>query len=465
MLRAMRENTKWIFYILALAFVGWLVFDVGMGVTGKGQYGGQDPVVLRVDGQEIHARQYDAARTAALEQFRQRNNINQLTQEDQRQIENQLVEQLTREILVQHEYKRLGITVSDDEIREALLNSPPPDVLRMSEFQTNGQFDIAKWRIFITSGRNIDVVLQLESNYREQIYSLKWQRYITADLYVSDPKLWRVYRDTHDSVSISLVAIGPETIPDSAAPVSDAELEHYYASHQQDYKRRATALMSFVALAKEPNAADSAVARARALQLRARVATAGEARFEEVAKTESADTVSGRNGGDLGWVKRNEQGFDSLFLKGMRATAVGQVSPPVLSAFGFHLIRVEAAKGDSLHVRHILVPIELNGAHRDSVETRADTLDRIAAEHDSGTVLDTVAAHLHYLHSPRRQSFHFGSYLGRRLVACVSLSSLDLATVRAALTIGQRDGLSGHSKITGLQTPVFEESRRGFPGD
>ena len=81
---------------------------------------------------------------------------------------------------------------------------------------------------------------------------------------------------------LSLVAIGPETIPDSAAPVSDAELEHYYASHQQDYKRRATALMSFVALAKEPNAADSAVARARALQLRARVATAGEARFEEV---------------------------------------------------------------------------------------------------------------------------------------------------------------------------------------
>ena len=33
MLRTMREKTKIIMLILAVAFVGWLVFDVGMGVT------------------------------------------------------------------------------------------------------------------------------------------------------------------------------------------------------------------------------------------------------------------------------------------------------------------------------------------------------------------------------------------------------------------------------------------------
>src|SRR5712692_5410592 len=58
MLRAMREKTKWIFYILAVTFVGWLVFDVGMGITGRGQ---SSDVVLKINGDAIHLPQYQAA--------------------------------------------------------------------------------------------------------------------------------------------------------------------------------------------------------------------------------------------------------------------------------------------------------------------------------------------------------------------------------------------------------------------
>ncbi|MGH7537958.1 MAG: peptidyl-prolyl cis-trans isomerase, partial [Gemmatimonadales bacterium] len=123
-------------------------------------------------------------------------------------------------------------------------------------------------------------------------------------------------------------------------------------------------------------------------------AAASLTKFEAVARRESADTVSGGQGGDLGWIKRNEPGFDSLFLAGLRGLAVGQVSRPVRSGFGYHLIRLDAAKGDSLHVRHILIPIELAGAHRDSVESRADSLDRLVAERDSGWLLDSAALRL-----------------------------------------------------------------------
>ena len=42
MLSTMRENTKIIMLILAVAFVGWLVFDVGMGGTGRGELQTQD---------------------------------------------------------------------------------------------------------------------------------------------------------------------------------------------------------------------------------------------------------------------------------------------------------------------------------------------------------------------------------------------------------------------------------------
>lgn len=390
MMRAMRENTKWVFYILAVSFIGWLVFDVGMGVTG-GKYGGGD-VVLRIDGEAIHLQQWQAALQGALDQARQRGG-SILTREDEKQVEDQLVDQLVRDVLLQHESRRLGITVTDAEIRDAAISSPPPEAYSVPEFQTNGQFDPNKWRRFLQSGANPEFLVQLEARYREQIPQAKLFQYITADLYVPDAKLWRIYRDQHDSVTVALLAIGPEQISDSEAAISDAELARYYDAHKTEFKRPAAAWMSFVAQPRRPQTADTAAARARADSLRAEAAVS-EAKFAEVAQRESADTVSGHQGGDLGWLKRNEQGYDSSFLAGLRGLPIGQVSRPVLSSFGFHLIRIDAVKGDSLHVRHILVPIQLVGAHRDSVESRADSLDRLVAERDSGWLLDSIAQRL-----------------------------------------------------------------------
>ena len=222
---------------------------------------------------------------------------------------------------------------------------------------------------------------------------MKLLQYITADLYVSDAKLWRAYRDMHDSATIALVAIGPEQIPDSQAEPTEDALTRYYRAHQDDFKRPAAAWMSFVAVPRIPEATDSAAALSRATALRTEAAVS-QAKFEEVARRESADTGSGREGGDLGWIKRNQPGFDTLFLAGLKRLAVGQVSPPVRSSFGYHLIRVDSARGDSVRARHILVPIELVGAHRDSVESRADSLDRFVAERDSGWLLDSAARRL-----------------------------------------------------------------------
>jgi len=388
MMRTMRENTKWVFYILAISFVGWLVFDVGMGATGGGNYGGAD-VVLRIDGEAIHLPRYQAELQATMQQARQRTGGN-LTREDEKQAEDQMVERLIRDVLVEHETRRLGITVTDQEVREAAQSSPPPEVYSIPDFQTDGQFDPNKWRRFLQSGTNPELLLQLEQRYRQQIPQAKLLQYITADLYVSDAKLWRVYRDQHDSVTLALLSIGPEQIVDSEVSLSDAEIERYYDEHKKELTRPASAWLSFVAVPRAPSANDTAAALARAERLRAEAALS-QAKFEEVARRESSDTASGSQGGDLGWIKRNEQGFDPLFMAGLRGLAVGQVSRPTRSSFGYHLIRIDAAKGDSLHTRHILVPVELVGTHRDSVESLTDSLDRLVAERDSGWLLDSVA--------------------------------------------------------------------------
>ena len=151
-----------------------------------------------------------------------------------------------------------------------------------------------------------------------------------------------------------------------------------------------------------PDAADTAAALATVRRLHAELA-AGHAKFEDVAKKESADSGSGPQGGDLGWVKRVGSGFDPQFVTAMLRLKPGELSQPVLTQFGYHLIRVDAAKGDSVHARHILVAVALQGKHLDAVDARTDTLDRLAAEQPDGRRLDSAAQvlHLPLAHAPR----------------------------------------------------------------
>ena len=386
MMRTMREIAKPVFWVVAITFIGWLAY----GQVTEIFSGGRD-VVLKVDGREVRLPQYNAALQVAYEQAR-RQSGGTLTREDEQQAQNQVVDQAIQMVLLEQQYRKLGITVTDQELVQAAQSSPPPEVMQAPEFQTNGEFDITKWQRYIASASDPQFLQSLEARYRQQIPEVKLVQYLTADVYISDPKLWRIYRDQHESVTTVVLPIRPEQIPDQDAPVSDAELQQYYESHKADFKRPAVAFLSYIAQPRQPYAEDSAAALARAQQIRSQIAKG--AKFEDVAKRESADTASGHKGGDLGWIKRDESGFDPQFMAGIRRLAPGVVSPPVLSSFGYHLIRVDGTRGDSLHVRHILIPIGLTGKHLDDVEARADTLDKLAAEQTDGSALDGVGHRL-----------------------------------------------------------------------
>ena len=385
MLRTMRANAKWVFYILAVAFVGWLAIGQVMEILGPG-----GNVVLRVNRREFQVAEYQQRLQLAYDQYRQQNGSAPLTREDEQQIGDQVVNQMVQDALLEQEYKRLGIRVSDAEIIEAARMSPPPEVIRDPQFQTDSQFDSRKWTQFLASADR-QVLAQIEGIYRDQIPRIKLAQYLTSDVYVSDAKLWRIYRDQHDSARVASLAVWPSTIIDTTA-ISDAELSAYVSEHEDDFKRPAVAYVRFVAQPRLPNAADSAAARATVARVRSELARG--AKFADVARRESSDSVSGQRGGELGWIKRDEPGFDPQFLQGVRGLRPGQLSAPIATQFGYHLVRVDQAKGDSLKLRHILIPVALHGEHLDQVETRADTLERRAAERSGPFVLDSAAKRL-----------------------------------------------------------------------
>ena len=245
MMRSMRASAKYIFYVLAVAFIVWLVVGQVTEILG-----GARDVVLKVDGQDVRLQQFQAVFQSALEEQR-RQGAGRLSREEEQRIQNQVADQLIQAILLQREYRRLGIRVSDDELRQAARSSPPPQILRQvaedATFQTNGQFDITKWQRYLSSAPE-EFRAQVEALYREYIPQRKLEEYLTADVYVSDGKLWRIWRDQHESVTVAALAVMADRMPDSLAPVTDAELERYYAGHKDAYKRPSIAWLSFVAV-------------------------------------------------------------------------------------------------------------------------------------------------------------------------------------------------------------------------
>ena len=258
MLTTMRERTKAIMLVLAIAFVGWLVFDVGMGVSGRGEYqAGQNAGT--VNGKPVRYQEWLEASRVAFEQWRQQNpGVNQ-SREEQRQIEDAAFEKLVQDDLVRDEWRRRGITVSDREIVTAVENSPPPEIQNAPDFQTDGRFDLTKWRRYLASSAiRTEDLAALEGRYRDELPRVKLLRQITSDVYTSDAKLWQIFRDAHDSVTVRALVVRPDVAVSAASVrITPQDLEAFYRTHQASLALPARAYLSFVAVAKLPERIDS----------------------------------------------------------------------------------------------------------------------------------------------------------------------------------------------------------------
>ena len=149
MMRHFRGMAKWIMVFLALAFFGWLVFDVGMAVSGRGSAPTRQ-AIAKVNGTTIDVVTYQSALQQAQEQ-RSRSGAGPSTLDDQKALGDQVLEDLIREILLNQELKRRSLKVTNEEIVAAANNAPPPEVEQAPEFQTDGQFDMAKYRRYLST--------------------------------------------------------------------------------------------------------------------------------------------------------------------------------------------------------------------------------------------------------------------------------------------------------------------------
>lgn len=387
MLRTMREKTKIIMLVLSVAFVGWLIFDVGMGVTGRSQTQSSRNLGS-VNGSTIRYQDWLLTYQQLSEEQRVRNPGQSLSREDQKALEDAAFEQLVGDHLLQGQYRKRGIVVTDDEIRNAARQMPPQEIVNDKEFQTGGKFDPQKWDRFLASGQQPAFLIQLEDRYRAELPRLKLLENVTSDIYVADAKLWNIYRDQHDSVTVRALVVRPEqAVANASVGVTPQDLQSFYDTHQDALRRPARAYLSYIGIIRVPQQFDSAVAMDHARALRDSLLHGLD--FAATAKAESADSGSAKQGGLLPAFGHGQMA--PAFEKAAFRSPVGQISEPIVTPFGFHLIKVEKRTADSVTARHILISVERTGARLDTLEARADSLDRLAAEQTEPTTLDSVA--------------------------------------------------------------------------
>ncbi len=385
MMQAFRNAAKPLMVVVAITFFAWLVLDLS-GITG-GTGLLTRTSVGKVNGRSIDARTYQSIVQQSID-ARQRQNPGTMGLEDYQRVRDEVWDQIVQSSVLDAEYRRRGIQVSDDEIVQAMRTSPMAEFRNLPDFQTDSQFDLGKYQRWLTSSVAQQYLPTLEAQYRDELQRTKLLRVVTADIFLSDAALWQRYRDEHETVKVGLTAIIPRNaVPDSAVKLSDAEIAQYYQAHRDDFKRPRTAYLSYVALPRHTIAADTAATRARADSARREIQ--GGALFADVARRESADSVSAAKGGDLGeWTKGS---MDPAFDSAAFGLPLKTVSPPVLSQYGFHLIEITSRKGNKIKGRHILFPIEVTGQHRDQLDAQADSLERLGAERADPAALDTVA--------------------------------------------------------------------------
>ena len=133
------------------------------------------------------------------------------------------------------------------------------------------------------------------------------------------------------------------------AKIDDAELHKYYEEHKGEGERvHARHILIRVQGAPMPvrpgqKELTDAEALAKAQEVRKKLADG--ASFEQLARDDSDDATSGMNGGDLGFFGHNQ--MVPPFEQAAFALKPGELSDPVKSPFGYHIIKVEAKESKS----------------------------------------------------------------------------------------------------------------------
>ncbi len=385
MLSQMRDRNfiKWTLWFVVVAFVISMIFVWGADYQGISCSGSQAPQgqswVAKVGDTGVSLRTFDQRlRQAYSDMAASRQPGQPITADERIRVQDQVFGQLINEVLFTLEVQRLGLEPTDNEVRE-VLNNDPPDFLRRQFMDENGVFNMEAYQQALADPR-IDWV-PIEDIVRNMLPLNRLQQIFSTQLHISEEELRQEFerRNTKTKILYAGSSWRDMTLPEEDP--ADAVLEAYYNENLDQFEEPATYAIQYVEFSRGASEADEFFVRERVDFIRDELAAGRD--FEDLARDYSEDLSNADNGGDLGWFSRGRMVPE--FEEAAFALAVGEVSEPVKTQFGFHLIKKEDERSteagqEEIQARHLLLRVEPSYATLDSMATLADSLSSLAKE-------------------------------------------------------------------------------------
>lgn len=372
MLDAMRRHAqswgiKIAFGVIILVFI----FYFGAGNLTRNK----ESVVAYVNDEPISAQAFIRAYEQSVEAVRRQQPGVTADQLREAKFKRTVLAQMVNSKLVENWAKKMGLTVSPAELRFAIGHMPA--------FQNEQKtFDPALYRAMLA--RSGQTPGQFESGFGTSILNQQLETYLTLPARPTEAQARDMFNYINEKARIEYLAFGTDQFADKVQ-ISDKDVEEYYKANQASFIQPGRIKMEYALLTPKELARSQKVeeqeikdnyaanpdkytqeeqvrarhilvklaedapdqevrqAEARIKKLQARVQM-GE-KFEDLARKESQGP-NAEEGGDLGWLGRGQtvKPFeDALFT-----LKKGEVSAPVRTRFGFHLIRVEDRKDAGL---------------------------------------------------------------------------------------------------------------------
>lgn len=334
----------------------------------SGRWFSNDRNVGEIDGKSVSLDEFDYRVKQQLENYKRQQQTNTVDQGQEDMFVQQTWSQMINEIVMNREYKELGISVSEDELYDAMLVHPHKYVVQQfTDRETGqinkeyldpqtGQIDTKKLSALVQqmNPEQESAWSELEKAVKEDRISEKYNNLVKKGLYYTSLQAKQEYIAQNKQFNIHYLVKKYNSIPDSTVKVTDAELTAYYNEHQNEYKQEnETRKIEYISFDVYPTKEDTDLIYSDMLKIAEDFKT----------KTRKEDSLyviseSDSRAFDESFHKRGTLSpeIDSL----MFSQTVGFVYGPYLenNAFKVSKLIAERTAADSAKVRHILIALE-----------------------------------------------------------------------------------------------------------
>ncbi len=218
--------------------------------------GGRSNIIGTVNGEEITYPEFQNALDQQLENQKKQTG-KEIEESQMDQIREQVWDALVTQKVFAQLIKKYGITVTDQEVKDAILGENPPDFLRQNFIDSLGNFNRQLYEQAIYDPQNKAVLIQAEELIRQSKLTQKLQSMISASVNVGEDEVMRRFLDQNTNIEADYTLVDINLIKDSDVKVTDEDLKAYYEKNINTYRIPPQRKLKFVLFKNTATAEDT----------------------------------------------------------------------------------------------------------------------------------------------------------------------------------------------------------------